>query len=41
MTDFIEIDPLQMQIPVCCRENWDSCPHCIQKPKKQKRNVGL
>ena len=36
------IDPLvNMIIPECCVNNYESCPHCIKKPKKVKVNPGL
>lgn len=36
------IDPLvNMIIPICCREGWDSCTHVVQKPKKQKIQIAL
>jgi hypothetical protein len=43
--DIIETDNLSWQVPQCCREGWDSCPHAIdnqlKKVKKEKTNVGL
>lgn len=32
---------VQIMIPICCREGWDSCKHCVKKPKKLKSNVGV
>lgn len=30
------------QIPQCCREGWDNCPHVVNRDKQQKkRNIGL
>lgn len=28
-------------IPICCREGWDSCPHVVKKVRQKKQNVGL
>jgi len=30
-----------MNIPECCREGWDSCPHVTKPTKPTKRNIGL
>jgi len=30
-----------MQIPICCREGWDSCPHVVKPQRNKKRNIGL
>lgn len=30
-----------MNVPECCREGWDDCPHVTQPIKKTKRNIGL
>jgi len=37
----VKRDPVELKIPDCCREGWDSCVHCVKKPKKTKENVGL
>jgi hypothetical protein len=36
-----EEKPIQIEIPECCREGWDSCPHCVKKEKETKPNVGV
>lgn len=38
-----EVDQFVWRIPVCCAENWDTCPHQIgnKKPIKTKNNIGL
>lgn len=36
-----EASHINMIIPECCREGWDSCPHVLKKQKPAKRNVGL
>jgi hypothetical protein len=30
-----------MNIPQCCREGWDTCPHVAKREKPKKRNIGL
>lgn len=30
-----------IQIPICCREGHDDCPHVVKPQKKKKRNIGL
>lgn len=30
-----------IQIPICCIENWKNCPHKAKPQKKVKRNIGL
>lgn len=32
---------IQMIIPECCREGWDSCIHVPKREKKKKYNIGL
>lgn len=32
---------VMIQIPQCCREGWDTCPHVLQKAKRKKFNIGL
>jgi len=36
-------DDIQMQvmIPECCREGWDTCKHVAKKERKQKQNIAL
>lgn len=35
-------EPFIMEIPICCREGHDDCPHVINRDiKKTKRNIGL
>lgn len=29
------------EVPQCCREGWDSCPHVVKKEKPAKTNIGL
>lgn len=38
LMDSKQIDIL---IPICCREGWETCPHVSKKQKKVKKNVGL
>lgn len=37
----ILVDNFKWKIPICCEENWDSCPHVIKKQRPAKRNIGL
>jgi hypothetical protein len=38
----IESDRLQVIIPECCREGWDTCPHVVKRDDRPKRNnIGL
>lgn len=30
-----------VNIPTCCKEGWDTCPHVAKPAKKSKRNIGL
>lgn len=32
---------IQIIIPKCCREGWDTCTHVTPKPKKKKRQIGM
>jgi len=32
---------IEIIIPECCREGWDSCPHVPKKERKKKRNIAL
>ena len=34
-------DTFIMNIPECCREGWDDCPHVAKPFKKRKTNIGL
>jgi hypothetical protein len=34
-------DVVKIEIPICCREGHDDCPHVAKPPKKKKTNVGL
>ena len=36
-----ESDKFIWQVPVCCREGWESCPHAVKRPKPTKKNIGL
>lgn len=37
-----EVDHFVWQVPICCREGWESCPHVVKKQKTQsKTNIGL
>lgn len=42
-TEILETKRFSWQVPRCCLEGWDSCPHTVkranQKPKEQ--NIGL
>ena len=40
-TTILEIDPLDIVIPQCCREGWDSCIHTAKKEKPRKGNIAL
>ena len=36
------IDNSNWQIPLCCSELWDICPHGVKRDKKRKKkNIGL
>lgn len=35
------IDVTNIQIPLCCKEGWKSCPHVLPKQKPTRRNIGL
>ena len=40
--EIIEVDPFEMQIPICCREGWPDCPHVVNRePVRTKKNIGL
>lgn len=30
-----------MQIPLCCKEGHEDCPHVAKPQKKTKKNIGL
>jgi hypothetical protein len=32
---------IEIIIPTCCREGWDSCAHIPKRDKKTKTNPGL
>ena len=34
-------EPINIEIPICCREGHPDCPHVAKPPKKKKQNVGL
>lgn len=34
-------EKIVIEIPICCREGWDSCVHVAKPIKKKKQNVGL
>ncbi len=34
-------DEFVMQIPQCCREGWEDCPHVAKPQKIKRRNIGL
>lgn len=37
-----EPERINIIIPQCCREGWDSCKHSVKKEKvKRRRQVGL
>ena len=40
-TKILEVDRFIWQVPICCREGWDSCKHSVKKEKPHKRNIGL
>lgn len=40
-TRILVADGVNVIIPKCCVEGWDSCPHTVQKQRPDKRNVGL
>lgn len=35
------INGIAVQIPRCCSEGRDDCPHGVQKERPEKQNVGL
>lgn len=42
LKDNIKVIGLEdMQIPICCREGWESCKHGVKREKPPKRNIGL
>ena len=34
-------EKITLEIPQCCREGWDDCPHVVKPQKPKKRNIGL
>lgn len=37
-----DLKKYKIEIPECCREGWDSCPHVVNREiKKKKKNIGL
>ena len=42
-TEIPEYEPREVNIiiPQCCREGWESCIHGVPKLKKKKRNKGV
>lgn len=37
-----EVDQFVWNVPICCREGWDNCPHVVKRQnKKIKNNIGL
>ena len=34
-------DPIELQIPICCREGHKDCKHVAKKDKPKKTNIGL
>ena len=34
-------EEINIEIPICCVEGWDSCVHVAKPVKKKKQNVGL
>lgn len=40
-TEVLEVSNVTWQIPICCQESWDSCPHVVKREKMKKNNVGL
>jgi hypothetical protein len=36
-----EEKPFHIEIPECCREGWESCPHSVKREKEKKSNVGV
>lgn len=37
----IEIEPVMIIIPECCKLGLPNCPHVPKKKKKAKTNIGL
>ena len=37
----VKKERIEIIIPQCCREGWDSCKHVAKKVKLKKQNVGL
>jgi hypothetical protein len=40
-TPILNSERMNVIIPQCCREGWDTCPHVPKKQRKSKTNVGL
>lgn len=40
LKDFMET-PTFWEVPRCCKENWDDCPHKVKRPEKAKRNIAI
>lgn len=36
-----EAPVLSFQIPACCREGWEDCPHIPKQERSAKENIGL
>lgn len=34
-------EEIVIQIPDCCREGREDCPHVVKKQKPKKQNIGL
>ena len=34
-------EEIVIEIPICCREGHDDCPHVAKPKKKKKQNIGL
>ena len=34
-------EKIVIEIPICCREGHDDCPHVAKPFKKKKQNIGL
>lgn len=39
--EIIETEPGVWQLPECCKENWESCPHTVKRQSKKRTNKGL
>ena len=36
-----EPELIEIVIPQCCREGWDSCPHTPKRKEQKRKNIAL